>query len=64
MVGLVKAFLIAGILSEDGALRGSKSGTPQGGILTAPTQSQTSSLSGRFGGRRGGASREAWYFSV
>jgi len=34
VVGLVKAFLIAGILSEDGALRGSKSGTPQGGILS------------------------------
>ena len=34
VLGLVKAFLIAGILSEDGALRGSKSGTPQGGILS------------------------------
>ena len=34
VAGLVKAFLIAGILSEDGAVRGSKSGTPQGGILS------------------------------
>ena len=34
IVGLVKAFLIAGILSEDGAVRGTKTGTPQGGILS------------------------------
>lgn len=34
VLGLVKAFLIAGILSEDGAVRGSKTGTPQGGILS------------------------------
>jgi RNA-directed DNA polymerase len=34
VLGLVKAFLIAGILSEDGAIRGSKTGTPQGGILS------------------------------
>ena len=34
VLGLVKAFLIAGVLSEDGALRGSKTGTPQGGILS------------------------------
>ena len=34
VMGLVKAFLIAGILTEDGALRGSKTGTPQGGILS------------------------------
>ena len=45
VLALVKAFLIAGILTEDGAVRGSKTGTPQGGIETAPTQSQTSSLS-------------------
>jgi RNA-directed DNA polymerase len=32
--GLVKAFLIAGILTEDGAVRGTKTGTPQGGILS------------------------------
>ena len=34
VVGLVKAFLIAGILTEDGAVRGTKTGTPQGGILS------------------------------
>src|SRR5215203_7137858 len=34
VLALVKAFLIAGVLSEDGALRGSKTGTPQGGILS------------------------------
>ena len=34
VLGLVKAFLAAGILSEDGAVRGSKTGTPQGGILS------------------------------
>jgi RNA-directed DNA polymerase len=31
---LVKAFLHAGILTEDGARRGTKTGTPQGGILS------------------------------
>jgi RNA-directed DNA polymerase len=35
---LVKAFLKSGILSEDGAMVGTKTGTPQGGILTPPTQ--------------------------
>jgi len=34
VLGLVKSFLIAGILTEDGAVRGSKTGTPQGGILS------------------------------
>jgi RNA-directed DNA polymerase len=34
VLDLVKAFLIAGILTEDGAVRGSKTGTPQGGILS------------------------------
>jgi RNA-directed DNA polymerase len=34
VLALVKAFLIAGILSEDGAVRGAKTGTPQGGILS------------------------------
>ena len=34
VLALVKALLIAGILTEDGALRGSKTGTPQGGILS------------------------------
>ncbi len=34
VTGLVKAFLIAGILTEDGTVRGTKTGTPQGGILS------------------------------
>ena len=34
VLALVKAFLIAGILAEDGAVRGPKTGTPQGGILS------------------------------
>jgi RNA-directed DNA polymerase len=38
VVGLVKAFLKAGILSEDGVERDTITGTPQGGILTPPTQ--------------------------
>jgi RNA-directed DNA polymerase len=33
-MGLVKAFLAAGVLSEDGVVRGTKTGTPQGGILS------------------------------
>src|SRR5262245_20696146 len=32
-LALVKAFLKSGILSEDGALRDTVTGTPQGGIL-------------------------------
>jgi RNA-directed DNA polymerase len=34
VLGLVKAFLKAGILSEDGATRDTVTGTPQGGILS------------------------------
>jgi RNA-directed DNA polymerase len=34
VLALVKAFLVAGVLAEGGALRGSKTGTPQGGILS------------------------------
>src|SRR3954452_3725069 len=34
VLALVKAFLIAGVLAQDGALRGAKPGTPQGGILS------------------------------
>ena len=34
VVGLVKAFLKAGVLSEDGVLRDTITGTPQGGILS------------------------------
>ncbi len=34
VLGLVKAFLHAGVLSEDGVTRDTKMGTPQGGILS------------------------------
>jgi RNA-directed DNA polymerase len=34
VLGLVKAFLHAGVLSEDGIVRGAKTGTPQGGVLS------------------------------
>ena len=34
VLGLVKAFLKAGVLSEDGMMRNSDTGTPQGGILS------------------------------
>jgi hypothetical protein len=34
VVGLVKAFLCSGVLSEDGVTRDTKAGTPQGGILS------------------------------
>ena len=32
VLNLVKGFLAAGVLSEDGTVRGTKTGTPQGGI--------------------------------
>ncbi len=38
VLALVKAFLKAGILGEDGAMRDTITGTPQGGIATPPTQ--------------------------
>ena len=34
VLGLVKAFLKSGILTEDGQMIGTKTGTPQGGILS------------------------------
>jgi retron-type reverse transcriptase len=38
VLALVKAFLKAGILTEDGTLEETTAGTPQGSILTPPTQ--------------------------
>jgi RNA-directed DNA polymerase len=38
VLALVKAFLVAGILTEDGRHQDTITGTPQGGILTPPTQ--------------------------
>jgi RNA-directed DNA polymerase len=43
VLGWVKAFLRAGILTEEGQDRQTITGTPQGGILTPPTQWATSS---------------------
>ncbi|CAO5174238.1 RNA-directed DNA polymerase [Frankia sp. AiPs1] len=43
VLALVKAFLKAGIMSADGATRDMNTGTPQGGIVTPPTQLATSS---------------------
>ena len=54
---LVRQWLKAGVMDE-GEVRRSVAGTPQGGVRTAPTQSQTSSSSGRFDVRRGGVGRE------
>jgi RNA-directed DNA polymerase len=48
VLALVKAFLKAGILSEDGALRDNDTGTPQGSILTPPTQLAISVLRSRW----------------
>jgi RNA-directed DNA polymerase len=42
VLALVKAFLKAGVLTETGLREGSHTGTPQGGILTPPTQVATS----------------------
>ena len=38
VLALVKAFLKAGILTQDGRFRDTIAGTPQGGVLTPPTQ--------------------------
>jgi RNA-directed DNA polymerase len=42
VLALVKAFLKAGVLTETGQREHSHTGTPQGGILTPPTQVATS----------------------
>jgi RNA-directed DNA polymerase len=60
--GMVAQWLKAGVV-EQGRLHRTEDGVPQGGVVTAPTQSRTSSLSGRFRGRREGIGREAWYSS-
>jgi RNA-directed DNA polymerase len=64
VLALVRAFLKAGVMTETGRFERTVTGTPQGGIATASTQSRTSSLSDRFRGRWGGVGREAWYSSV
>ena len=47
VLALVKSFLKAGIMAEGGQVRDSVTGTPQGGILTPPTQWATSALMSR-----------------
>ena len=59
---LLRLWLQAGVM-DDGVYRETVTGTPQGGVMTAPTQSQTSSLSGRFSGVAEGICREARYSS-
>jgi hypothetical protein len=59
----VKRWLAAPLKHPDGSLEQRSKGTPQGSAMTAPTQSQTSSSSGRFSFGRGGVCREAWYSS-
>ena len=54
---LLRAMLRAGVM-QDGAMTRGVTGTPQGGVLTAPTQSRTSSSSAGSRGDRGGVGRE------
>ena len=44
VLALVKAFLKAGILTELGSHEDTHTGTPQGGVMTPPTQVATSAL--------------------
>ena len=44
VLALVKAFLKAGVLTELGEHRDTLTGTPQGGIVTPPTQRAISAL--------------------
>jgi group II intron reverse transcriptase/maturase len=60
----VKRWLAAPLQHPDGTQVERDKGTPQGSAMTAPTQSQTSSSSGRFRDRREGVGHEAWYSSV
>ena len=52
VMALIKAFLKAGILTELGGQEETLSGTPQGGILTAPTQKVTWVIGPGGGGDR------------
>jgi len=36
VLALIKAFLTAGVMSADGTVRDSSTGTPQGGLCAAP----------------------------
>jgi retron-type reverse transcriptase len=63
LLRLIGQMLSAGYL-EDWVWNATLSGSPQGGVVTAPTQSRTSSSIVRFAVVRGGVGREAWYSSV
>src|SRR3954471_20230550 len=54
---LLRAMLRSGVM-QDGAVTREVTGTPQGGVMTAPTQSQTSSLGAPFSGPYEGVGRE------
>ncbi|HMI71472.1 MAG TPA: reverse transcriptase domain-containing protein [Solirubrobacteraceae bacterium] len=54
----VERWLKAPLQLADGSLVERDRGTPQGSAMTAPTQSQTLSLSGRFRDQRGGVGRD------
>jgi group II intron reverse transcriptase/maturase len=54
---LLRAMVRAGVM-EGGTVRHRVTGTPQGGVMTAPTQSRASSSSGRFVDLGGGVGRE------
>jgi group II intron reverse transcriptase/maturase len=54
----VKRWLAAPLQHADGTLGQRTKGTPQGSAVTAPTQSRTSSSSGRFGALAEGVCRE------
>jgi RNA-directed DNA polymerase len=58
LLGLIGRLLKAKIVLPDGVVIDSEQGVPQGGPLTAPTQSRTSSSSGRFSACREGVGRE------
>jgi RNA-directed DNA polymerase len=60
---LLRALLRAGVM-QDATLRRSTTATPQGGVMTAPTQSRTSSSSGFSAGRGEGFGREVSYVYV
>ena len=47
VLALVKGFLRSGILGEDSRARNTVTGTPQGGIMTPPTQWATSTSRSR-----------------
>ena len=57
VLGLIRAFLKAGLMTETGRLERTVTGTPQGGIRTAPTQKVTGVI-GACGGRDRVADRD------